>query len=121
MPTILVIDDSADMRELLDRMLRRAGFDVVSAANGRMGLALFKSARPELVITDILMPEMEGIETLRALKQEDPRVRIIAISGVDMTVDYLRMATWLGAAEALQKPVERACLIETVQRVLAAG
>lgn len=117
---ILVIDDDKDIRLTLRRILATAGHDVHEAADGDSGLALCAEIAPALVITDILMPEKEGIETIRELKHAHPAVRIIAISGGGRSgiMDFLDMARQLGADAALQKPFRRAELLEVVERLL---
>ncbi|MEZ6194110.1 MAG: response regulator [Planctomycetota bacterium] len=120
MPRILIIDDEPEIRSLLDRMLVPEGFDVVSAAEGRAGLTLFQQSAFDLVITDIIMPEQEGIETIIGLKRHDRSVPIVAISGGGRVSpeDYLQTAEDLGVAATLRKPFSRADLLETVRRVL---
>jgi CheY-like chemotaxis protein len=116
--TILVIDDEAEVRQTLARML--AGHAVHEAADGGAGLALAAELAPDLVVTDILMPEKEGIETIRELRRAHPRVRILAISGGGQsgTLDFLDMARALGADAALAKPFRRSELLEMVERLL---
>ena len=117
--TILVIDDEAEVRQTLVRML--VGHAVHEAADGGAGLALAAELTPDLVVTDILMPEKEGIETIRELRRAHPSVRILAISGGGQsgTLDFLDMARALGADAALAKPFRRGELIETIDRLLA--
>jgi DNA-binding response OmpR family regulator len=119
--TILVIDDDQNVRVTLRRILASAGHDVHEAGDGDSGLALCSEIAPALVITDILMPEKEGIETIRELKRAHPSVRIIAISGGGRSgiMDFLDMARQLGADDALQKPFRRAELLAVVDRLLA--
>jgi two-component system chemotaxis response regulator CheY len=81
MPKILVIDDDPLVRSTIARLLSRAGYDFVLAGDGKRGLELFESEQPELVITDLIMPEKEGIETIRAIREMRPEAKIIAISG----------------------------------------
>lgn len=113
MAKILLIDDSDLIRRSLQAQLEIDGHEVVAAAHGGEGLKVFQTGRFDIIITDILMPEVEGIETLRRLRQIDQSVPIIAITGgirlpvsfehVDMP-DYLRMAVIFGATETLRKP-----------------
>ena len=117
MAEILVIDDEAQMRRLIARILNGAGHTVHQAGNGRDGIALFHRVHPVLVITDIVMPDMEGIEMIRELRQEAPTVPILAISGSGTPL-YLRAATTLGATAALAKPFEIAELLTVVGRLL---
>lgn len=106
---VLVIDDEAAMRTLFSAVLREAGHEVYEAADGRAGLALYHQHRPELVITDIIMPNQEGIETIRLLHAENPEVKIIAISGGGRIgeLDFLRIAKEFGAVATLAKPFRK--------------
>src|SRR6266849_3062706 len=103
MAEILVIDDEPQMRRLIGRILNGAGHIVHEANNGKDGIDLFHRVHPALVITDIVMPDMEGIEMIRELHQEAPEIPILAISGGGPEV-YLRAATGLGATAALARP-----------------
>jgi CheY-like chemotaxis protein len=116
MASILVIDDEAAMRQVLMRVLCGAGHTVHEATDGRSGLRLFRESRPALVITDLVMPGAEGIETIRALQRDDPAIPILAISGSDPI--YLGFATRLGAAAALSKPFSLDELLATVTALL---
>jgi DNA-binding NtrC family response regulator len=120
MAKILIIDDDDQMRSMLLQMLARAGHEVVEARNGMEGIALFRATPTELIITDLIMPEKEGIETIIELRKEFPEVRIIAISGGGKTglLDFLPLAKRLGAARTLAKPFERHTLVEAVEEVL---
>jgi CheY-like chemotaxis protein len=119
---ILVIDDDDEVRRTLVRMLESARHEVHQAADGETGIAVCNRILPQLVISDILMPEKEGIETIRDLKRAHPALKIVAISGGGQSgsMDFLEMARALGADEALQKPFRRAELLEVVSRLLAA-
>jgi len=119
--TVLVIEDDEDLRALLGRMLQRAGYGVVTAVHGRDGLLRLKERPVDLVVTDMLMPEMDGIELMRLLRTERPALPVIAISGVEEWAEYLRIAKNLGAKATLQKPVAAADLVGSVRRVLAAA
>lgn len=118
--SVLVVEDDEAMRDLLRRMLERKGFAVETAPNGSEALKLFRERPVDVVITDMIMPEMSGFDLIRTMIADRPSVRMIAISGVEDRIAYLKMATRLGAKAALQKPVEAAQLVETVRRVLAA-
>lgn len=118
-PTILVVDDDEGMRHLMRRMLERAGFAVVTAAHGREALECIRARLVDVVITDMVMPEMDGIELTRALAAEYPGVPIIAISGVHDWSSYFRMAMRLGAKAGLQKPVSPAALVQAVRDLLS--
>jgi DNA-binding response OmpR family regulator len=106
MAEILVIDDEPEIRGLIARVLTRKGHVVHQAANGREGLQLFQQLRPAAVITDIVMPEGEGIETIQELRRRAPQIPILAISGGSAEALYLRAAVRLGASASLQKPFD---------------
>jgi CheY-like chemotaxis protein len=120
MPKILIIDDDQLVRNTIARILKRKGYELVLADDGRRGLELFQSERPDLVITDIIMPGKEGIETIREMRQINPDAKIIAISGGGRVgnVDFLTMAAKFGAREIVAKPFEPAELTDTVARCL---
>jgi CheY-like chemotaxis protein len=115
---ILIIDDDRQMRRLLTRILGGAGHTVREAENGRDGIAEFQRQRAALVISDIVMPDMEGIETILALRREEPDIPIIAISGGSEPV-YLRAAGRLGATATLEKPFLPHQLLTLVKCLLA--
>jgi len=117
MAEILIIDDDPPMRRLLARVLNGAGHTVHEATNGRAGIELFRRVQPLLVITDLVMPDMEGIEMIRDLRREAPTIPILAISGGGPPV-YLRAATALGATAALAKPFAADELLSTVSDLL---
>jgi CheY-like chemotaxis protein len=121
MPKILVIDDDPLVRSTIARVLSRAGYDFVLAVDGKHGLELFESEQPDLVITDLIMPEKEGIETIRAIREMHPEANIIAISGGGRigSVDLLTLATKFGAREVISKPFEPADLRESISRCLS--
>ena len=123
MATILVIDDDQAMRRLLVNSLTALKHTVIDAADGREGVALAATHKPALVITDILMPEKEGIETMRELRQYTPSVKIIAISGGGLSHNmlFLDLAKTLGADATLAKPFRPADLINTVEALLLAA
>ncbi len=121
MTRILVIDDDDRFRSMLEQMLTKAGYEVATAANGHAGLQLQRAAPAALVITDLIMPEKEGMETIMELRRSFPAVRIIAISGGGRhgTQDFLPVAAKLGAARTLAKPFTRDELLEAVRAALA--
>jgi len=121
MARILIIDDEDELRSMLRRMLEQAGHEVTEAVNGAEGIKLYERDRPDLIITDIIMPEKEGVETIIALRQADPNLPIIAISGGGRleATDFLTMAKKLGARHTLSKPFRRDQLLEAVGECLA--
>src|SRR4051812_47444675 len=119
---ILLIDDVAGVRAALQILLEGAGYEVTTAPDGRSGMELFSSAQPDLVITDIIMPDQEGIETIREIRRLHPSMPIIAMSGGGRArnADFLRIAKALGANATLAKPFDGAELIREVETCLAA-
>ncbi len=118
--SIIVVDDDDTVRRVLRRMLESAGYEVREASNGRRAVAEFHQRPADLLITDIFMPEQEGMETISALRRERPDLKIIAISGVAGD-HYLRMAKLLGARATLQKPLRLATVLDTVRKCLDIG
>jgi CheY-like chemotaxis protein len=120
MNRILLIDDDYLVRETLSRSLREAGYETVSAANGQLGLKLLKSQPFDLVVTDIVMPEQDGIETIRQIRKTYFNLKIIAISGGGRgsAAFYLSSAEALGADLALAKPFRPSELVHAVERCL---
>ncbi|MDM8522256.1 response regulator [Desulfococcaceae bacterium HSG8] len=122
MPLILVIDDDPQIREVLKKLLETSGYDVVAAADGGEGVKLFYEKSPDLIITDIIMPEKEGIEIIRDLKKKNPEIKIIAMSGGGKYVDSdmcLTVAKKLGAKYVFSKPVKKKELIEAIRELLS--
>src|SRR5690349_14924753 len=121
MSRILIIDDDEQIRSLLRQMLERAGHEIIDASNGVEGMHIFRAENPDLVITDLIMPEKEGIETLTELRREFPTVPVIAMSGGGRlgTRDYLPIAKQLGARRTIAKPFSRDEMLEAVKSVLA--
>lgn len=106
MADILLIDDDKDVLALEVILVSSMGHSVTTAENGKEGLRLFEERRFDLVVTDLVMPEMEGIETIQWMKRLRPEVPIIAVSGDSVwhSSTYLNAAIKLGALHALQKP-----------------
>jgi len=122
MQRVLVIDDDEQVRALLYEILDRAGFAVIEASNGVEGLKLYRSQPADLVITDLIMPEKEGVETIMELRDQFPNARIIAISGGQRAGgrDYLPIAARLGARRTVAKPFSRQEILEAVRETLTA-
>jgi CheY-like chemotaxis protein len=121
MAAILMIDDDAAVRRMARLSLERAGHDVAEASNGAEGARLFNSSTFDLVITDVFMPEMDGIETIRELRARHPSIRILAISGGGSAraSGPLEDAHMLGADDVLAKPFDAARLVRAVDALLA--
>ncbi|QPD03707.1 MAG: Histidine kinase [Candidatus Nitrospira kreftii] len=104
MASILIIDDEVSIRTLLRRILDEDGHQIREAADGHIGLSLYRQAPADVVITDILMPEQDGLEVTLALTQEFLDARVIAITGATGDRNYLNVATLFGARRVIQKP-----------------
>jgi DNA-binding response OmpR family regulator len=117
---ILVIDDDDLVRKTIARILRSKDHEVLTAEDGRSGIRVFRAEQPDLVITDLIMPEQEGIETIREICRMAPDTKIMAISGGARfgNVDFLGMAAQLGASEILSKPFDPAALLAGIGRLL---
>ena len=120
MAHILIIDDDVKFLKMFRQMLERAGYEVVTAPNGKVGTKLFREDPTELIITDIFMPEKEGIETIIELKREFPTVKIIAISGGGRkgNFKYLEAVEALGATCSFSKPFERQEMLEAIRKLV---
>ena len=122
MAKVLIIDDNDELRDTLTLLLEDEGYEVTSAIGGKSGLIAFEQFRPDVVLTDVIMPEGDGIEAIRLIRAADPSARIIAMSGGSLVgTDRLRIAKALGAMEVLRKPFEVEELVQTVSYCLQAG
>jgi len=121
MQNILVIDDDKLMRLALARILISSGYNVIQASDGEEGLQLYRTQDFDLVITDLIMPDKEGIQIIRELRKENSSIRIIAMSagGRGGATDYLKWARLMGAKQCLSKPIKREELLNAVTAVLA--
>lgn len=118
MASILIVDDDASMRGFLRSILEADGHQIFEAGNGHLGLLRYREAPTDLVITDLLMPERDGMELILALTKEYRGVRIIAITGATGGKHFLEVATLLGARQVVQKPFTPDELRRVVQRTL---
>ena len=119
MAKILVIDDSTATLDLIRETLTAAGHEVVAAHSGKRAEAILGSQRLDLVITDIYMPDGDGLEVLREARRTRPGLRVIAISGVTGRYDMLGVVRALGATRTLRKPFTAARLLEAVNACLS--
>jgi len=121
MSAILVVDDDPQVLEVVGEMLKLAGYEVATAADGREAVAKFRAATFDLVITDLIMPEKEGLETIAEMKSLRGDVPVIAMSGGGRVgpTDYLETARYIGAAATLAKPFTRSELISLVGTLLS--
>ena len=117
MPTILLIEDEEGAQQAFRRTLKMAGYEVLIASEGKEGLMLLEKHQPDLVITDIFMDGMEGLETIRAIKEKGKDVPIIAISG-SLNDVYLTMGKKFGATSSLAKPFNAHELLDAVAAAL---
>ena len=118
-PRILVVDDDGVTRLVLGAALRDAGYEVEEVADGAEGLTAFRARPADLVICDLVMPQHGGLETVRELRQSDPRVRILVVSGViGSSAEHLRAAVRFGADRVLPKPVNLKELLTMVAGLL---
>lgn len=122
MQKILLIDDDPLVRRTIERILQKNGYDVHLAADGLEGLRTFRTLQPDLVITDLIMPVKEGLDTIRLLRTWSPEAKIIAISGGGRVAntDLLLEAAVLGASVVIAKPFEPEELLVKVSNCLAA-
>lgn len=121
MAYILIIDDEDQVRAMMRQMLERAGHHVFDAPNGKAAIAICRTEKIDLIITDLLMPEKDGIETIVELRRDYPGIRIIAVSGGGSTgrLDLLPAAQQLGAITTFRKPFSRPELIASIESILA--
>ena len=133
MQNVLVVDDELDVRDSIERVLERWGYSVRKAGDAADALAELRRCGADVVITDIIMPKIDGVEAIRSIRKEFPAVRIIAISGggnfgisayrpgAIMTSAYLASAERAGAHVVLTKPFESKDLLQAVEQVLGVG
>lgn len=121
MQRVLIIDDDEQVRALLIEILERAGYEVTEAVNGAEGLKFYRDRPTDLVITDLVMPEKEGVETIMEMRRDFPNVRIVAISGGGRSgmQNYLPIAAGLGARRTVAKPFTRQEILDAVSAALA--
>ena len=117
--TILVVDDSKFMRTVVADMLAKTGCEVVEASSGAYAVQLYEECQPDLVLLDILMPEQDGIETLRQLLEIDSEARVVMVTSLGMGMqDYLEQALELGAVGYITKAAIETQLGEVLQKLL---
>ncbi len=122
MQRVLIIDDEPQIRSMVRLILEREGYTVLEAADGAEGLKIFREKPADLILTDLIMPNKDGIGMIIELKKEFPGVKIIAMSGggLNRPEGYLRGAQKLGAAATLTKPINRQDLVRVVRDTLKA-
>ena len=120
MTRVLIIDDEAPIRSMLKLMLERDGYEVAEAPDGMEAIRIYRQNPADLIITDLIMPNQDGIGMIIALKKEFPDVKIIAMSGggLNKPEGYLKGAKKLGAACTLTKPIDREEMLKAIKDVL---
>ncbi len=121
MAKILIIDDDVQFRKMLSQVLKRAGYEISEAEDGNEGTRIYETEPIDLVITDLIMPKKEGIETISELKKKYPDIKIIAISGGGRVgpESYLTFAEKLGALYTFSKPLDRDKVLEAVHELIS--
>jgi DNA-binding response OmpR family regulator len=120
-PAILLVEDDFSLLDMLSRTLERAGFDVITAMHGVTALTLFGEIPIDLVVTDIVLPQMDGFELIRRLKNDSPHVPIIAISGMGDSPQFRDTAMKCGANETLTKPISRQQLVDLAKSMVGSA
>lgn len=118
---ILLIEDDKDIREIIREALARKDFSVQEAGNGREALNIFKPGITEMIITDLIMPEEDGLKVIMKIREKKPGIKVIAISGGGKAGpgSYLNLAKALGADAVFSKPFSINALVEKVENLLA--
>ncbi len=121
MAKILVVDDDPQIIKMLVKLLEKEGHSVVTATDGVQGKDVWRKQSPDLLVTDIVMPEKEGLDLILELQQEFPKIKVIAISGGDSIEPdyYLELAQIIGAYRTLTKPFTPSELLSAVNQVLS--
>ena len=120
-PVVLLVEDDFSLLDLFRRTLERAGFEVITATHGVTALSLFGENAIALVVTDILLPHMDGFTLIRKLRDESPDVPIIAISGMDDSQNFRDSASKCGANASLAKPLSRQHLVDLARSMVGSG
>lgn len=121
MARILIIDDNYDFRKFIREVLEKEGYEVTEAADGDEGLKVFREKGADLVITDIIMPGKEGIQTMVELRRDSPDVKIIAVSGggFEEPTTYLEGAELIGGAlRSFTKPFQVGDLLKAIEELI---
>ena len=124
MARILIIDDNDQFREMLQEMLSQAGYEVLVASDGSAGVGIYREKRPDLIITDVIMPEKDGAEVIFELQKEFPGIKIIVMTGggqVDAQAYLKSIVAYSNVKHAFEKPFAMDELLETVKEVVGEG
>ncbi|MDD9900552.1 MAG: response regulator [Alphaproteobacteria bacterium] len=121
-PTVLIIDDDELIRLSVTNVLKKNGLTALQAENGHVGVEIFKRDNPAIVITDMLMPDKEGLETISEIRALSPKAKIIAISGGGNTqnMSFLQLAQKIGADKIISKPLKPSDLMAAIKDLLQA-
>ena len=119
---ILVVDDDDMFRSMLSATLRSSGYEVIEAENGKVAMKMVHDYPVDLVVTDLIMPDQEGIETIKEIKRFYPDMKIIAVSGGMRggSMDFLPIAEYMGAARSFKKPIDRKAFLAAVAELISA-
>ncbi len=117
--TVLVVDDQEDVLRAIRDILEEQNYSVCTAVNGKKGLEQAAQCSPDVVITDVIMPDMEGVEFIKALRRIHKDMPVIVMSGNPLGIQFFKAAGLFGARASLIKPFTRQKLLETVTAVLA--
>lgn len=118
---LLVVDDAMIMRAIIKDTAKKAGWEVVGeATNGAEAVSQFRDLKPDMTTLDIVMPEMDGVEALRAIRGEDPQARVVMISAIDQRAK-LNECIQLGALDFIVKPFDKQRLLSLFQTYLSSG
>ncbi|MBN1980802.1 MAG: response regulator [Chitinivibrionales bacterium] len=118
---ILLIDDDEDIRRIMHQLLKSEGYVVTEAADGRIGLNLFFQAQFDVILVDMSMPEKNGLETIKEMRQNNKSVKIIAISGIDWNQTITQLASQCGANSFIEKPIDLETVLTSINKVLKDG
>ena len=120
MARILVVDDDSKIRTMVRVVLERFGFEVMEAIDGEAALRIARAEKADLVVSDVFMPDCDGLELLRNLRRELPDLKVISMSGGTLggKIDLLTVARYLGATETIHKPFTATALLALVNRAL---
>lgn len=121
MARILILEDSPDLRRMLQAKLEIEGFEVAAASSGADALRLMARAPADVILTDLFMPDKDGLETIVEMRARYPDTAIVAMSGWQSSqgVDYLKVARDIGAAHAVRKPFDLAGLVQVVRQLVS--
>lgn len=121
MEKILIIDDEEFIRKMLRKLFEKNNYEVIDAINGSQGVQLFKEHHPDLIITDLIMPEKEGLETIIEIRKLNSDIKIIAMSGGGIVEPemYLNLSKKFGAQYSFAKPIDNEELLLAVKNLLS--